>query len=54
MQRRSWYLRYINNIRPEQVFEKITKGLSCIHQEVFVTYVEINGKTSSTVVVTVP
>ena len=30
------------------------KSLSYIHKEVFVTYVEINKKSSSTVVVTVP
>ena len=33
---------------------KKTKGLSYIHQGVFVTYVEINEKSSSTVVVMVP
>ena len=32
---------------------KKTKGLSYIHQEAFVTYVEINGKSSSTVVLMV-
>ena len=31
-----------------------TKGLSYIHREAFVTYVEINEKSSSTVVVIVP
>ena len=31
-----------------------TKGLSYIHQEAFVTYVKINEKSSSTVVVMVP
>ena len=31
-----------------------TKGLSYTHREAFVTYVEINEKSSSTVVVTVP
>ena len=30
------------------------KSLSYIHQEVFVTYVEINKKSSSTVAITVP
>ena len=30
-----------------------TKSLSYIHQEAFVTYVEINEKSSSTLVVTV-
>ena len=34
--------------------EKKTKALSYIHQEVFVTYIEINKKGSSTVVATVP
>ena len=33
---------------------KKTKSFSYIYQEVFATYVEINGKSSSTVVVTVP
>ena len=52
--RRSQYPRHINDIRAEQVFEKKTNGLSCIHQEVFVTYIEISQKNSSAVVVTVP
>ena len=31
-----------------------TNGLSYIHQEVFVTYIEVSQKSSSAVVVTVP
>ena len=34
--------------------EKKTKGLSYIHQGAFVTYAEINEKSTSTIVVMVP
>ena len=34
--------------------KSLGKSLSYIHQDIFLTYVEINGKSSSTVVLTVP
>ena len=38
----------------KKFLKKKAKSLSYIYQEVFVTYVEINKKSSSTVAVTVP
>ena len=45
---------HFNDIRAKQVPGKKTKGLSYIHQGAFVTYVELNEKSSSAVVVMVP
>ena len=50
MQRCGQFLRYINGIRDKQVLGKNAKGLSYNHREAFVTYVEMNEKSSSTVV----
>ena len=40
-----------HDVRAEQVFGKKNKVLSYIQQGAFVTYVEINEKSSSTIVV---
>ena len=54
MQRLSQYPWHINDIRAEQVFGKKNKKLELYSPGLFVTDVEINEKSFSTVVVTVP